>query len=109
MKNKLKAESCSRYLKSLADPERLKIIERLQSGPQTVSELATALKTELANVSHHLSVLRSSRLVCTLRKGKHVQYSLNPKLFSRENDAGDALNFGCCQVVLRGRGLEKRT
>jgi DNA-binding transcriptional ArsR family regulator len=97
MTDNLKAESCSRYLKSLADPERLKIVEHLQAGPLTVGELATALKSELANVSHHLSVLRAAKLVCTQRKGKHMHYSLNPELFSN----GDALNFGCCKVVLR--------
>jgi len=103
MKNKLKAQSCSRYLKGLADPERLKIVECLQARPRTVGEIATVLHSEIANVSHHLSVLRNSRLVCTERKGKHILYSLNPKVFSHKKASGDSLNFGCCEVVLPAR------
>src|SRR5262245_9165966 len=102
MKDKLKAKTCSQFLKGLADPERLKIVERLQDGPTTVSAIALGLRSELANVSHHLSVLRKSRLVCTQRKGKNIFYSLNPKVFSRQKRSRQSLDFGCCQVVLRG-------
>ena len=103
MKDKLKAKTCSQFLKGLADPERLKIVERLQDGPSTVSELATTLRSELANVSHHLSVLRKYRLVCTQRKGKNIFYSLNPTVFSGQKSSRHTLDFGCCQVVLRNR------
>jgi DNA-binding transcriptional ArsR family regulator len=106
MADKLKSQSCSRFLKSLADPERLKIVENLQSGSRTVSELAAALDSEIANVSHHLAVLRKSKLVRTQRKGKHILYALNPKVFSRTAQSGDALNFGCCQVVLNAGKTE---
>ncbi len=97
MSDRIKAESCSRYLKGLADPERLKIVECLQAQPRTVSELTAMLRSELANVSHHLSVLRRANLVRTRRKGKNIFYSLNPKVLTGK---GTALNFGCCKIVL---------
>lgn len=100
MKNKLKPRSCSRYLKGLADPERLKIIECLQGGPRSVGEITGIVHSELANVSHHLAVLRNSQLVRTKRQGKHILYSLNPRVFSHQKGSGDSLNFGCCEVVL---------
>ena len=103
MKDDLKAKTCSQFFKGLADPERLKIVERLQDGPSTVSELTLALHSELANVSHHLSVLRKYHLVCTKRNGKNILYSLNPTVFSRQKNSRHSLNFGCCEVVLRSR------
>src|SRR5688572_17139997 len=103
MNDNLQANTCSQFLKGLADPERLKIVERLQDGPATVGELATTLCSEFANVSHHLSVLRKSRLVCTQRKGKNIVYSLNSKIFSRQKSKRHMLDFGCCQVMLRSR------
>ena len=60
MEDRLQSESCARSLKALADPDRLKIIQFLQHGPHNVSQIAEALQREVANVSHHLGVLRNA-------------------------------------------------
>jgi ArsR family transcriptional regulator, nickel/cobalt-responsive transcriptional repressor len=59
-------------LKALSEPDRLKIMQCLQDGPKNVSELAGLLDRELANVSHHLSVLRHAGLVQDQKQGKYV-------------------------------------
>ena len=70
--DRLRADECARYLKALADAERLKIVQCLQDGPKNVSELAALLGRGLVNVSHHLQVLRHAGLVLGTRQGKYV-------------------------------------
>src|SRR5262249_26245981 len=102
MPNQLQPSTCARFLKALADPERLRIVGCLTKGPKNVSELAAQLRDELANVSHHLKVLRRAGLVLAARQGKFVVYSLHPDIFRsgrREKDA-DCLDLGCCRLEL---------
>lgn len=108
MVDHLKSETCAEYLKALAEPSRLQIVDLLRSGPQTVSEVAEHLGIELQNASHHLRVLLHAELVVSRRDGRFTHYSINPELF----DAGkskmpDALDFGCCRIEL-GSSRSKR-
>jgi ArsR family transcriptional regulator len=105
MRDKLQSTECARFLKALADPERLKIVQCLQTGPKNVSEVAALLGQELVNVSHHLGVLRHAGLVQDERHGKFIIYSLHPDVFRpREgNQAVDALDLGCCRLELGGK------
>jgi DNA-binding transcriptional ArsR family regulator len=57
-------------LRALADPTRRQIVERLGSGPATVSELAQPLPMTLAAVVQHLQVLERSGLVVTRKVGR---------------------------------------
>ncbi len=104
MRDRLRSRDCERYLKALADRERLKIVQCLQSGPKNVSELAGMLQQELANVSHHLGVLRNAGLVQDEKQGKFVVYSLHPDVFRPAADgcACDTLDLGCCRLELSG-------
>jgi ArsR family transcriptional regulator len=101
MRDKLRSDECARSLKAIGDPERLKIIQCLQPGPRNVSELAALLHAELANVSHHLRVLRDAGLVVDHKQGKFVVYALNPDVF-KPGQAVDALDLGCCRLELTG-------
>ena len=105
MRDRLQSDACARYLKALADPERLRIVQCLQHGPKNVSELANLLRAELANVSHHLGVLRHAGLVCDEKQGKFVVYSLDPEIFHRDDQGRlpDAIDFGCCRLELGGK------
>jgi DNA-binding transcriptional ArsR family regulator len=99
MDDRLQSQECARRLKALADPERLKIIQCLKDGPQNVSALSQMLGAEIANVSHHLGVLRHAGLVRDEKHGKFVVYSLHPDIF-RPGDGGqaaDVLDLGCCR------------
>jgi DNA-binding transcriptional ArsR family regulator len=64
-------------LKELADPLRLRVIDRLGSeGPASPSELATLLGVPLPQLSNHLKRLRDAGLVRSQRNGRHVSYEL---------------------------------
>jgi DNA-binding transcriptional ArsR family regulator len=105
MRDRLRSKECARLLKALADPERLKIIQCLQGGGKNVTEVTALLESELANVSHHLQVLRAAGLVCDLKQGKFVVYSLNPDVFHPKGpgDNADTLDLGCCRLELSGK------
>jgi DNA-binding transcriptional ArsR family regulator len=64
-------------LKELADPVRLRVIDRLgHVGPATVSELAGALALPMPQLSNHLRRLREAGLVEVERNGRHAVYAL---------------------------------
>jgi DNA-binding transcriptional ArsR family regulator len=98
------SQVCARLLKVLADPERLRIVAFLRAGPRNVSELACLLKQPLANVSHHLGVLREAGMVRHHKDGKKVVYRLDPKVFRPAGAAqpADCLDLGCCRLELNG-------
>jgi ArsR family transcriptional regulator len=104
MKDRLRSTECARSLKALADPDRLKIIQCLQGGPKNVSQIAQLLRTEVANVSHHLGVLRHARLVLDHKEGKYVIYALNPEVFraAAPGEVPHVADLGCCRLDLGG-------
>jgi DNA-binding transcriptional ArsR family regulator len=64
-------------LKELADPLRLRVVDRLgHAGPATVSRLAAELDVSLPQLSNHLRRLRDARLVTVERSGRQAVYSL---------------------------------
>jgi DNA-binding transcriptional ArsR family regulator len=98
----LQPKRCSRLLRALADPERLRIIQRLRQGPKSVGELAGLLSSHLVKVSHHLGVLRQAGLVDDARRGRFVIYQLHPDVYQPggEGEASDYINLGCCRLEL---------
>lgn len=93
-------EVCATYLKALGDPVRLQVVRALRTGPLSVSDVATLLDMEIANVSHHLRVLYHAKLVTTTREGKYIYYTLNGD-FLTGRAAIKLLDFGCCQIDLK--------
>ena len=63
-------------LKALADPTRLAILHRLETGPLCVRDLTSELSARQANVSKHLGILRQTGLVSSTRSGAEVHYAL---------------------------------
>jgi DNA-binding transcriptional ArsR family regulator len=64
-------------LKLLADPLRLRVVDRLgQRGPATVSQLAGELGVPLPQLSNHLRRLREQDLVVVERCGRQAVYRL---------------------------------
>jgi DNA-binding transcriptional ArsR family regulator len=59
-----------RTFQALADRSRRTMVERLTSGPASVSELAEPLSMSLAAVLQHVQVLESSGLVTTEKVGR---------------------------------------
>ena len=94
------AQKCADLLQAIGEKNRIRIIECLWDGSKNVSELAKLLKIEIVNVSHHLGVLKSARLVNHEKKGRFVVYSLAPEYFSGESNKHGALNLGWCQLTI---------
>ncbi len=64
------------FFKALAHPIRIRVLEILVGGEQSVQELQQALGLDQPTVSQHLSVLRSKRIVQTRKEGTVVRYTV---------------------------------
>lgn len=65
----------------LSNPTRLKIIEKLKNGENTVGELVSEIGVRQANLSQHLAELRKRDLVEARKEGANVYYKIsNPKI-----------------------------
>lgn len=62
--------TADRVFHALADANRRTIIQRLTSGPATVSELARLLDVTVAATVQHLQVLQASELVRSEKTGR---------------------------------------
>ena len=73
-------EAASAVFRSLADPTRRAIFERLtREGEQTVHVLTAAAGVSQPAVSKHLGILKRSGLVRDRRAGRETHYSAEPK------------------------------
>jgi DNA-binding transcriptional ArsR family regulator len=64
---------------ALSSATRRKVLERLSTGPATVSELAAPFDMALPSFVQHLSVLERSRLVTSKKRGRVRTYEITPK------------------------------
>jgi ArsR family transcriptional regulator len=65
------------FFKVLANPLRIRILDALRDGPQSVTELRFRLDAEQATLSQHLSILRSRNFVLTKRRGTTILYEIS--------------------------------
>lgn len=72
---KIKAD----FLKSLAHPARLAIIEYLKKGEAPVGQMVKALGMEQSGLSKHLAVLRQTGILSPRQQGANVYYSVKDK------------------------------
>lgn len=61
----------------LGDPSRLRVLLECRKGPIPVGDIARATDLSPSLVSHHLRLLRATRIVSTERKGRLVLYTLS--------------------------------
>ncbi len=69
----LHAEIC----KTISNPNRQAILDSLRDGEMTVTELVNKTGISQANLSQHLSILRSKGVVNTRRDGNSIYYSIS--------------------------------
>jgi ArsR family transcriptional regulator len=62
--------------KAFANPVRLHILDLIAVRPCAASELQERLSISKANLSQHMTVLKSAGVVVTRREGKQVFFSL---------------------------------
>jgi DNA-binding transcriptional ArsR family regulator len=70
-------ESLDRVFHALADSSRRNMVERLSSGPASVTELARPLPMTLAAVVQHVQVLEAAGLVRTEKVGRVRRCEIN--------------------------------
>jgi DNA-binding transcriptional ArsR family regulator len=93
-----KANFCAERLKALSDPHRLRIIDSLQHGELTVSDLAELLGAEIVNVSHHLKIMKHAGLVDVRPDGRFKYYRLHKDLLCSGSKGMNFLDLGCCRL-----------
>src|SRR5580693_1156126 len=71
---------------ALADPQRLRIVETLRKGEQSVNDLLDKVEIHQSGVSRHLRILHEAGFVQVRPEGQKRLYSLCPEPF-RELDA----------------------
>jgi len=69
---KIHAEMC----KVFSNPTRLEILNLLRDKEMSVTELIEKTKLSQANISQHLSIMKSKGTVISDRKGKNIYYKL---------------------------------
>lgn len=80
----LQAKLCA----TMANANRLRIIEALKGGEASVGAIAEALGCTVSTVSQHLRLMRHHSLVASRKEGQAVYYRLrSPKVVE------------CCQMV----------
>ena len=72
----LAATELAEFLRALAHPRRIQILEELRSDECDVASLANATGLAHSSVSQHLMVLRAHRVVAERREGRRVVYRL---------------------------------
>ena len=74
---KLHAEIC----KVFSNPTRLEILNLLRGGKMSVAKLTAESKLSQANISQHLSIMKSRGIVDSERNGKNIYYRpSNPRI-----------------------------
>ena len=70
------AELIARRFHALSDPLRVRLLDQLRDGEQTVNALAEQLGAGQQNVSKHLAVLADAGMVARRKEGTHVYYRI---------------------------------
>ncbi|GLI34134.1 ArsR/SmtB family transcription factor [Desulforhabdus amnigena] len=63
-------------LKTVAHPTRLQIIDLLEQGERTVSELCQSLGTQQPYTSQQLNLMKSKGILSSRREGNQVYYAI---------------------------------
>jgi DNA-binding transcriptional ArsR family regulator len=92
-------ELISGRFRVLAEPMRIRILERLRDGESTVQALTEALATSQQNVSKHLAVLGHAGIVGRRKDGNFAYYRVT-----------DTAVFDLCEQVCGAlqRDLERK-
>lgn len=88
------------FLKTLADPTRLKVLHALRGGERRGTELLAIVGGSQANLSHHLALLKQAGVAACRREGTSLVWRI-----------ADAGVFRVCDVVCHSldRALREKT
>jgi DNA-binding transcriptional ArsR family regulator len=74
----VKSQTLDRTFSALSDPTRRDILERLATGPASISELARPTGISLPGVMKHIRILEQANLVTTEKRGRTRECRLGP-------------------------------
>jgi ArsR family transcriptional regulator len=74
---KMRYEFKAEFFKVVANPLRIRILDALRDGPQSVGALRVRLEAEQATLSQHLGILRARNFVVTNRRGTAIFYEIS--------------------------------
>jgi len=74
----VKSATLNRTFSALSDPTRRAMLERLATGPATISELARPAGISLPGTLKHVRILEEANLVTSERKGRTRECRLGP-------------------------------
>ena len=95
------AEIC----KVFSNSTRLEILNLLRDKQLSVTELIEKTRLSQANISQHLSIMKSKDIVASDRKGKNVYYRLtNPKIIK----AFDIIRDVLAEKLKKNRNVVRR-
>ena len=83
-------ELVAHRFRMLGEPQRLRILQVLESGEKTVGQVVETLEGNQPNISKHLQALSSAGLVDRRREGNSIFYSIS-----------DPVVFKLCELVCR--------
>jgi len=63
--------------KAIADPQRRKILQVLQTGSRTAGQIADEFEITKGSLSYHFNILKEADLIRSERRGQEQVYSLN--------------------------------
>jgi len=69
-------ELIAQRFRALAEPTRIKLLDRLREGEATVLELTAVVGTTQQNVSKHLSLLQHAGIVSRRKQGNFAYYRI---------------------------------
>ena len=84
-------ELIAQRFRVMGEPMRIRLLDALRDGEQSVGELAAHLGASQQNVSKHLGVLHDAGIVRRSKQGTFVRYSI-----------ADASVFSLCDEVCGG-------
>ena len=90
------------FFGTLANKNRLKIINLLREGAKCVNEIYKELKFNQTTVSHNLKRLERCGFVFVNKKGKHRYYSLNKQTIKPLMSLIDEHMCEYCEKIVRG-------
>src|SRR4030042_127442 len=96
---KRRSEGRAAFLKALAHPSRVLIVEKLSEKPYCVCELTSMVGADTSTVSKHLSILRNAGIISDRKQGTSVYYSLEAPCLLRL--------LSCVESVI-GKNLQRQ-
>jgi ArsR family transcriptional regulator len=81
----------ARRFAALGDPARLAILDRLAGGTRCLCEMQEELAMAPNLLSYHMRILREAGFVSGQRRGRRVDYRLEPSGLAAIRDELDAL------------------